>query len=161
MIPDAVIAHASTGRLRIKIPSKKGDEGFFISSQKQFEGCAGVISVEANPLTTSILLLHQTSITAISDYARSHQLFALQEQSRYQAANPGRFRREIGQTFKNVDRQIQTITSGEIDFGGLVVAVLGGTGVIQILAGEAAAIPWYVAFGLAYSVFLQSKAAEE
>jgi hypothetical protein len=161
MIPDAFMAHASPGRLRIRIPSKKGDEGFFISSQKQFEGCPGVLSVEVNPLTGSMLFLHQTVNTAISEYARSHELFTLQEQSRYPAANPANFRRDIRQTFKNVDQQVQTMTSGELDLGGFVIAVLVGTGVLQILTGNAAAIPWYVAFGLAYSIFLQSKEAKE
>jgi hypothetical protein len=161
MIPDAVIAHASTGRLRIKIPSQKGNLAVLKSQGDQVAACPGILSVEVNPLTGSMLFLHQTTITAISEYARSHELFTLQEQSRYPTANPANFRRDIGQTFKNVDRQVQTMTSGELDLGGLVIAVLVGTGVMQILAGNAAAIPWYVAFGLAYSIFLQSKEAEE
>jgi hypothetical protein len=161
MIPDAVIAHASTGRLRIKIPSQKGNLAALKSQGDQLAACPGILSIEVNPVTGSMLFLHQTTITAISEYARSHELFTLQEQSRYPTANPANFRRDIGQTFKNVDRQVQTMTSGELDLGGLVIAVLVGTGVMQILAGNAAAIPWYVAFGLAYSIFLQSKEAEE
>jgi hypothetical protein len=161
MIPDAVIAHASTGRLRIKIPSQKGNLAVLKSQGDQVAACPGILSVEVNPLTGSMLFLHQTTITAISEYARSHELFTLQEQSRYPTANPANFRRDIRQTFKNVDRQIQTMTSGELDLGGLVIAVLVGTGAMQILAGTAGALPWYVAFGLAYTIFLQSKEAEE
>jgi hypothetical protein len=161
MIPDAVIAHASTGRLRIKIPSQKGNLAALKSQGDQLAACPGILSIEVNPVTGSMLFLHQTTITAISEYARSHELFTLQEQSRYPTANPANFRRDIRQTFKNVDRQIQTMTSGELDLGGLVIAVLVGTGAMQILAGTAGALPWYVAFGLAYTIFLQSKEAEE
>ena len=117
MIPDAVIAHASTGRWRIKIPSQKGKVGELKSYGDRFAACPGVLSIEVNPSTGSILLLHQTTVREISEYARSKDLFSLQEHQVPKAPSAD-MRRSLGESFKRVDRRIQTLTTGEWNWSG-------------------------------------------
>ncbi|MGC1456437.1 MAG: HMA2 domain-containing protein [Nitrospirota bacterium] len=158
MIPAAVIAHTSTGRLRIRVPSRKGNLAVLKSYGDQLAACPGVLSIEVNPGTGSILLLHQTTVRKIAEYARSGGLFSLEEQksSRVPSAE---LHRNLGETFKSIDRQIQTLTDGDMDLSGFAVAALIVAGSAQILTGNAGPIPWSAAYWYAYN--LHSKTAKE
>ena len=156
MIPDAVIAHASTGRLRIRIPSQKGNLTALKSLGDQLAACPGILSIEVNPGTGSILLLHQSIVQEIAEYARSRNLFSLEEQksSRMPSAE---LRRNLGEPFKSVDRQIQNLTDGEMDLSGFAMAALVVAGSAQILMGNAGPIPWYAAYWYAYHLESRTK----
>ena len=54
MIPEAYIVHRVNNRLRIKIPSKRGDKDFFASIERKFSGQAGGETVVVNPYTASV-----------------------------------------------------------------------------------------------------------
>ncbi len=160
MIPDAVIAHASTGRLRIRISSQKGNLAALKSQGDQLAACPGILSIEVNPGTGSILLLHQTTVHEIAEYARSGNLFSLQEQkdSRVPSAN---LHRNLGETFKSVDRQIQNLTGGDMDLSGFAVGALVIAGSVQILSGNAGPIPWSAAYWYAYNLYSKTKDGEK
>jgi hypothetical protein len=161
MIRDAVISHNSPGRLRIKIGSLKGEADILANWKKVFAECPGVVGVEANPVTGSILFLHQSSISKIVEYARGKELFALQEQSRdLQRKGSGNIHQSVTETFKNIDEKVKGVTDGDMNLGGLAFAVLLGAGTIQILSGNAGALPWYGAFWYAFNIFLKSKEPE-
>ena len=160
MIPDAVIAHASTGRLRIKIPSQKGNVGALKSYGDPFAACPGVLSIEVNPSTGSILLLHQTTVREISEYARSKDLFSLQEHKVPKAPSAD-MRRSLGESFKSVDRQIQSLTDGELDLSGLALAGLVIAGTAQIVTGNAGAIPWFAAYWYAFHLYSRTNEGEK
>lgn len=152
MIPDAVIAHVSTGRLRVKIPSQKGNLAALKSQGDQIAACPGVLSIEVNPGTGSILLIHQTTVSAIADYARSKNLFSLEEQTGPKVPSAD-LRRNLGETFKSIDRQIQNLTDGDMDLKGVALAALIVMGSAQILTGNAGAIPWFAAYWYAYHLY--------
>lgn len=152
MIPDAVIAHVSTGRLRVKIPSQKGNLAALKSQGDQFAACPGVLSIEVNPVTGSILLIHQTTVSAIVEYARSKNLFSLEEQKGPKVPSAD-LRRDLGETFKSVDRQIQNLTDGDMDLRGAAFAALIVMGSAQILTGNGGAIPWFAAYWYAYHLY--------
>ena len=160
MIPDAVIAHASTGRLRIRISSQKGNLAALKSQGDQLAACPGILSIEVNPGTGSILLLHQTTVHEIAEYARSGNLFSLQEQngSRVPSAD---LHRNLGETFKSVDRQIQNLTGGDMDLSGFAVGALVIAGSVQILSGNAGPIPWSAAYWYAYNLYSKTKDGEK
>jgi len=160
MIPDAIIAHASSGRLRIKIPSQRGNLEALKSSGDQISACPGIISIEVNPLTASMLLLHQTSVREIAEYARSKSLFALQEQKDPKAPSAN-VRRNIGETFKRFDEQVQSMTDGEMDLKGVVGAGLVVAGTAQIVTGSAGAIPWFAAYWYAFHLFSKTTEGEK
>lgn len=156
MIPDAVIAHASTGRLRIRIPSQKGNLSELKSHGDQFAACPGVLSIEVNPVTGSILLIHQTTVSAIAEYARSKNLFSLEEQKGPKVPSAD-LHRNLGETFKSVDRQIQNLTDGDMDLRGVALAALILMGSAQILTGNAGSIPWFAAYWYAYHLYSKTE----
>jgi Heavy metal associated domain 2 len=161
MIRDAVVSHSSPGRLRIKIASLKGEEKALAEWKEQLAQCPGVSSVDISPVTGSILLIHQTSIDAIAEYARRKELFLLQQARQIQGRGSGNLHQNITETFKGMDEKVRNLTDGDMNMGGLAFVVLVGAGVIQILNGNAGALPWYGAFWYAFNIFLKSKEPEK
>jgi hypothetical protein len=160
MIPAAVIAHTSTGRLRIRILSQKGNLAALKSQGDQLAACPGIISIEVNPGTGSILLIHQTTVHEIAEYARAMNLFSLEEQKDPKVPSAD-LRRKLGETFKSVDGQIQNLTGGDMDLSGFAVAALVVAGSAQILTGNAGAIPWFAAYWYAYHLYSKTKEGEK
>ena len=156
MIPTGVIAHVSTGRMRVRIRSQRGNLAALKSVGDQLAACPGILSIEVNPGTGSILLLHQTSVQAIAEYARSKNLFSLEEQKSSREPSK-KLRRNLGETFKSFDRQVQTLTGGDLDLSGFAVGALIIAGSAQILAGNAGPIPWSSAYWYAYNLYSKTK----
>lgn len=159
MIPAAVIAHTSAGRLRIRIPSQKGNLAALKSQGDQLAACPGILSIEVNPGTGSILLLHQTTVREIAEYSRSRNLFSLDEQKSSKVPSAVRHR-NVGETFKSIDRQLQDLTGGDMDLSGFAVAALVVAGSAQILSGTAGPIPWSAAYWYAYNLYSKQKDRE-
>lgn len=160
MTPTAVIAHASTGRLRIKITSQRGNLAALKSQGDQLATCPGILSIEVNPGTGSILLLHQTTVQEIAEFARSKNLFSLEDQKRSRAPS-AKLRRDLGETFKSIDRQVQSLTGGDLDLSGFAVGALVMAGSVQILSGTAGPIPWSAAYWYAYNLYSKTKDGEK
>jgi hypothetical protein len=160
MIPDAVIAHASKGRLRVKIPSQRGNLGALKFYGDQFASCPGVLSIEVNPATGSMLLIHQTSVVELAEYARSKNLFILKEQKSSKEPSAD-LRRNIGETFKSIDRQIQSLTGGDLDLSGVALAAMIVAGTAEILVGNAGPIPWFTAYWYAFHLYSRSQEGEK
>jgi len=59
MLPSASIAHRIPGRIRIRIPSAKADSEFLEEARAALSALPGVLEVTCNPLTGSILVLHE------------------------------------------------------------------------------------------------------
>ena len=152
MLPPALISHRTTGRLRVKIPSKKGDGAFFQSLKERFSILEGINAIEINPLTGSMLILHSSDERTIAGYALANNLFMLQELG----SSPAGLQRRISKAFVSIDSQLKSATSGEIDIGGLAFLVLMGFGIYQISVGNLTALPWYAAFWYALNIFLKS-----
>jgi len=73
----AFVEHELPGRLRLRIPSRRGDRPFFEATGKRVAELPGVRSVRANPLTGGLLIEHGSSRDAIAASARDHGLFDL------------------------------------------------------------------------------------
>ncbi len=73
----AFIEHELPGRIRLRIPSRRGDRPFFEAAGKRVAELPGVRSLRANPLTGGLLIEHRTSRDAIASFAREHGLFDL------------------------------------------------------------------------------------
>ena len=58
VIDHAHIVHRTATRLRIRVPARRLDHAYFGELQAKLVGCTGVRSVEANPLTGSVLIEH-------------------------------------------------------------------------------------------------------
>ena len=161
MIRDAVVSHSSAGRLRVKIASLKGEESALADYRDQLAQCPGVSTVEISPVKGSMLFLHNTSSEAIAEYARAKDLFLLQKGRQIQRKSSGNLHESVTETFKGVDQKVRSLTDGGMNTGSLVFTVLLGSAFIQLLSGNAGALPWHAAFWYAYNIFLHSKEPEK
>lgn len=145
MLPNAFITHATHGRVRIKIPAKKGDAAYFASLRDKLAALSelpGIQRIEANPLTGSILVLHTLDPEAIdlrlvAQYSEFNQLFRLQQPPAIQTPVPGN--KASGRTAREIDPK--------------VLAILGfvGVAIIQLKRGHIM-MPAITALWYAYSL---------
>jgi hypothetical protein len=152
MLPHAYISHRTTGRLRVKIPSRKGNREYLLSLKERFSGLEGIETLEINPLTGSVLIVHSSDLRTIAEYAMANNLFLLKGLD----SSPAGLQQRVSKAFKSINGQLKTATSGEIDIGGLAFLALLGFGVYQISMGNLTALPWYAAFWYALNIFLKS-----
>jgi len=153
MLPEAHITHASKGRLRIKVPSRKGDYAFFSTLKGKLPDLLetpGIQRIEMNAATGSILVIHELDFKA-SDYSLVSQFLEQKGFFKLGANNsPGvPVSQNIAKTFQGFNRQITDFTSGEIDLQSLALIGLLGLGLFQISRGQfmipAISAFWYAA----------------
>jgi hypothetical protein len=151
---DAYVSHLSPGRLRVKIPSRRGEEIFFSEVRTQFSSLQGVQEVVVNPLTGSVLVIHSVDQQTVAGLLQASNLLP--------SNNPGsgasfRFHQDVSKTFEGVDHRVKSFIGGGMNLGSLAFLALLGAGFYQIAKGNFTAIPWYTAFWYALNVFLKSK----
>jgi hypothetical protein len=158
MLPEAYVTHMTAGRLRIKIPSKKGERSYFLSLKDQFSGLPGVQKIEVNPLTGSVLVRHTLSVResdlkVLSGYTEAGGLFKLGAQDGLEKPVSD----QIGGIFKGADEKVRGFTGGQVDLSTAAVVGLLGVGLFQIARGKSAAPAWHVAFWYALNIFLNNQ----
>jgi hypothetical protein len=160
MLPEAYLTHLTPGRLRVKIPSKKGDGSYFLSLKERFAHFPGVEKIEVNPLTGSLLVLHNLDLQnidrkALSDYTEMSGLFKLQ----FVSNPPDSASDTIHKTYWEANEKVKRFTDGQIDLPVLAFTGLLGAGMIDMGRGNLAAPAWHVAFWYALNIFLQGQSA--
>ncbi len=155
-LPEARISHSISGRLRIKIPSKKGDNGYFESLEQNLSGCDGVQRVEANAVTASVLLLHDADIKGISRFAQENRLFRVEILTRKPTPLANRMRSR----FEDFDRRIKNLTDSQLDLPGAVFFSLLSLSIYQIARGNFYAPAWYTSLWYALNIVFKSSDTE-
>jgi hypothetical protein len=79
--PGAFLAHASGGRTRLRVPSRRGDTDYFTACAARLAEFDGVLAVTPRALTASLLVEHDGDFGAIAARARAAGLFALEPAS--------------------------------------------------------------------------------
>jgi hypothetical protein len=153
MLPAAFVTHLTSGRLRLKIPSARGDRDYLAEIGRKLSGIAGVNRIEINPATGSILILYDSlGLEGLSDFALEQGLFELT------TVGPQKepLSKRIVKPLSEVSASVRRLSGGELDLPGLVFITLLGVGAVQILRGNVGAPPWYTAFWYALGVFTKS-----
>jgi hypothetical protein len=141
MGPKADLVHQVPGRIRIRVPSERGNSAFFAEVSRQLGECPGVTGVETNPVTASVLLRHASPLAGILGFAKEHGVFLVEEAKRVPlqklaAANLG-----------GVSRNLQLIAGEEIDLDSAILVMLTGMAIHQAIKGNivapAATLVWY------------------
>ena len=148
--PSAHISHVTKGRVRFKIPAKKGNARFFSNIKDVLEKNTKVAGVEINPVTGSVLVTHKADIDSIIKLAESNKLFKL-EKRRQRLSN------NVVESFKSLDNTLKSATDGEIDLPTASFLTLAGVGIYEIARGNFAAPAWYTAFWYALNIFLKAR----
>ena len=160
MVPEARIVHRIAGRMRVRVPSRRGDPAYFSIVEETLRGLTGVERVEADPLTGGILILHSIGPAAIVDYAAQKGLFLAKEEEAKKRGGTV-LHDVLGAPFGSFSRRIRAFTGNAADLSGLAVLALLTVGVYQIARGNFGAPAWYTAFWYALGIFNKSDSGKE
>lgn len=156
MLPEAKVCHTSANRVRIRIPSMKGDPDYFRNVQDRFMASKRFEALEVNPVTGGVLFLGPGADTStIGDTGESEGLFVLHKAVQ---VRPVPLSRRIAQPIQEANGFLTQHTGGILDLPGLAFVLLLGIGAVQILRGNLRSPPWYTAFWYAFGVFTKSLA---
>jgi hypothetical protein len=158
-LPEAFISHASSGRIRVKIPAKKNDADYFSGLREHFSPIPGVERVEVNPLTASILVKHtldlnnSADLKPVADYFESRGLFklAVPLPSSLPERRPVATAEGVAAALAGLNAQVKGWSAGMLDFSTLAVLGLISVGVLQASRGIVA-VPAITAFWYASSI---------
>ena len=155
--PVAFVSHKTGTRIRLKVPSKKKDRAFFASLAEKIPAIEGVQSVETNPLTGSVLLLHSSDPDHVIQTFVAGGFFRFENSTYERAHLQGR----ISEAFEGIDLALRDVSGNELDIGGTAFLTLLALGGYQIIKGNFTAIPWYAAGWYALNIFLKTNAREQ
>ncbi len=156
MIPEAYVSHRAPRRLRIKIPSKKGNSSFFSTLLDRLAKCPDIEDIRVNAQIGSALILYTGDTKVVAEFAENNELFHLNPGSRPRKT----FFVNVADTFRAYDKELKQISGGEVDIPSLVFLSLLISGVWQIARGNLGMPAWYTAFYYALGVFTRSQVDE-
>lgn len=151
-LPEARITHTTSGRLRIKIPSKKGNTSYFKSLKGRFSDWGKVQKAETNAVTAGVLLLHDADIKDISKFAEENRLFRVESLERKQAPLANKIR----SSFKDFNTRVKKLTGGELDLPSAGFLCLLSLSIYQIARGNFYAPAWYTSLWYGFSIVFKS-----
>ena len=151
-LPDAAITHTISGRLRLRIPSKKGNNSYFESLEQKLSGCDGVQRVKANAVTAGVLVLHDADINSISKFAEENRLFLVQSLGSERTLLVNRIRK----SFEDLDKRTMDLTGGELDITSAVFVSQVSLSIYQIARGNFFAPAWYTSLWYAANMVFKS-----
>jgi hypothetical protein len=144
MTPVAYVAHALSGRIRLKVPTERGNADYFDRVGRGLAECPGISRIEVNSRTGSLLLLHTESIARITTFARDRQLFIVEDDGApwHTPLN------QAAKQWAELDQAITRFSLGALDTRSLVFMILLLTSALQIFRGQilapASTLLWYV-----------------
>jgi len=74
-LPSAQIEHQISGRMRLRVPMRRGDTAFFAAVEEQLRDAPGLHALRTNSRTGSLLLLYEDDVGAVLALARERGLF--------------------------------------------------------------------------------------
>lgn len=138
--PAAYIKHRLPGRVRLKIPQKKGDRGYFERMGESFANCHGVTQLQLNPPSGSVLICHAPEIDflQIAEFAEKLGWFTICPESE---ANPipSIHRPLTAITFAGMSRaneSLRQFSRGRLDGSSMLFLALLGLAIQQINRGH-------------------------
>lgn len=149
--PSAYIKHQLPGRVRLKIPQKRGDFRYFDRIAELFTDCPGITQLQLNPPAASILICHVTKIDFlnIAKFAQTNGLFTIIEQPEEETFSipylPIPTLTSVG--LNRLDESLMGYSKGRLDGRSLLFLTLIGLAVRQMtkghIMGPASTLLWY------------------
>ncbi|WEX89900.1 hypothetical protein PZN02_005232 [Sinorhizobium garamanticum] len=113
----AQIIHRARGRVRIRIPARRHHASYFDELRTNLLACEGIVAVQVNPLTATVLIEHDESCDLTS---LDHLLSGL---DRANARREPLCERQPLPPVARIDAHVRTLSGGEMDLGSLIVKV--------------------------------------
>jgi hypothetical protein len=148
--PSAYIKHQLPGRVRLKIPQKRGDFRYFDRIAELFTGYKGITQLQLNPPAASILICHATKINFlnIAEFAQTNGLFTIIEQPEETFSIPHLPIAKLTSTsLGRLDDSLMDFSRGRLDGRSLLIMALIGLAARQMtrghVLGAASSLLWY------------------
>ncbi len=153
MLPDAFIAHESENRLRLRVPSMRGNKDYFSFLRNGLSDYPGVRRVEVNPQTAGVLLFHDLSLDVFAEHAVVDGFFRLNASS---AVGKPVHVQVVGPV-KSLNEKLKRLSRGELDVASVAFIGLVGVGIYQVGRGNFAAPAWHTALWYALNTILMAQ----
>lgn len=145
--PDAHIVHALPGRVRFRIPGKKGDKNYFEELVAAISTCSGLEKLVINPATAGVLIHYDAGHTGeLNGFLEKNNFFQVTD--RPQQATPA-CGKEAGQPGQSNERK-KPATAPELPR--MMGMGLIGLSCYQLLAGGFMSPPWHATLWYGYSL---------
>lgn len=149
--PSAYIKHQLPGRVRLKIPQKKGDLGYFDRIAELFADCPGITQLQLNPPAASILICHgaETHFLSIAEFAQTNGLFTIIEQPEEETFSIPYLPipKVTSSGLKRIDELLMDFSQDRLDGRSLLFLALIGLAARQMtkgnIMGPATTLLWY------------------
>jgi hypothetical protein len=148
--PTAYIKHQLPGRVRLKIPQKKGDFDYFDRIAELFSDCPGITQLQFNPPAASILICHEaeTHFLTIVEFAQTNGLFTIIEQPEDIFTIPHLPLAKLTYNgIGSIDDLLMDFSRGRLDGRTILIMALIGLAVRQLtrgnIMGAASSLIWY------------------
>jgi hypothetical protein len=162
--PQLYIAHQVRGRVRMKIPSAKGNPELLRQISETFAAVPGIEQITVNPATGSMVVLYDADQhdefrnrlqhhydPAVPDYCAAPKTEIDELTNKIEAeaeflSQHSDSARAIVDFFKSVDREIKVATNNTVDLKIVFAAAIVGFTVIEV--GATAATPVWVTLAI-------------
>lgn len=149
MTERAYLAHRTPGRVRLRLPERRGDIGFFADLARRLADCEGVARVETNPRTGSVLIMHTGELEPILRWGERERRFALLGREPREPSMGERLRAEVA----GFSQGLRRATSGQLDLPTAAFVLLLAGAAVQMRRGSllspATTLLWYASSLLA------------
>lgn len=132
MLPTGYVVHRVGNRVRLRIPTCKGDAPYFARVERELAACKRVSYVETNPLTASILLHYNGTDDDLRRDVTDRDLFTIEEAP--VVVNP--VLAAATERLDQIDRMIQRSSHHSIDLLEVAFVGLVGASIVQALRGQ-------------------------
>ncbi|MFN3920049.1 MAG: HMA2 domain-containing protein [Methylohalobius sp.] len=146
MTASAYLSHVATGRVRVKVPERRGDEAYFSALKTALSARSDIQGVQASARTGSVLLLHDGSLdlNALAKQAKDQGWFQLDLTPPASESLSGLISRQLDR----LDHFMRRFSGSRLDNPPLIFLALTVLAVRQIAKGQvappAATTLWYL-----------------
>lgn len=146
MTASAYLSHVATGRVRIKIPERRGDEAYFYALETALSARLDIQRVQVSARTGSALLFHDGSLdlNALAAQAKDQGWFQLDLTPPVPESLSGLISRQLDR----LDHLMRRFSGSRLDNPSLIFLALAVLAVRQIAKGQvappAATTLWYL-----------------
>ena len=132
-LPAARISHFTARRLRIKVPEKRRDTGFFAAVAERLGRWESVERVETNPLTASVLIHFSDPQRLFLEAVAKNDMFDLDFDAVFAQPSEPVVSRAAAQSFETADHALRRWTDNQIDIRGVLFLMLLAGGIFQLV----------------------------
>lgn len=149
MAENAVIAHQIPGRIRFRLPERRGDVAYFSELATKLGHIEAVDRVKPNPATGSVVLEYSGGLNALIEQMRLQDVYINIQRNPPTRSSPALAPRQVNQSFR-------LVSGRDINLLFMAASLLGVIGVVQTLRGKIL-VPSLSAFWYAVEGFRQAK----